>query len=143
MGVKVTGVAEVTKMLKGIRGRQKNLKPFLEREAKTVDEAVAKAWSSRTSPSGDRWAPYKDPARTGGSLRSESKAKGSRRKLTWKGSHIAAFHYFGTKFMPPRNAIPFERSGSGFAPAKEWLDPHLARMKAWIVGTDGENVNER
>jgi len=143
VSVRVTGIREVRRMLEGLHRRNKSLRPFLDAEAERLSALVAKSWSTRTSPSGEAWAPYASGEGSGGSLRTAHEVKGSRKKLSMRvRSHIAAFHFFGTEYMPARNPLPFTRITGGYLADPEWLAAHAARAKAWLLGgevggTDG------
>ena len=138
MGLTVTGVRDVTKMLRELQKRQRTLRPFLTAEAEKLSAVVDAAWAARRSPDGTQWPAYKDGERDGGRLRGAHTTKGRQKRLELRATFIAAFHYFGTEFLPARNPLPFDRIVGGFVPHASWAEAHGERLKAYVLGeTDG------
>jgi len=135
MGVRVTGVSRVRQVLADLHRRQSNLRPFLETEAARLIAEIDAAWAARRGPIGGAWAPYQDAARDGGGVQRAHEVSAQPKRLTMRArSQVAAFHYYGTAFMPARNPTPFERIVGGFLVDPVWAAAHAARLKAWLLG---------
>lgn len=112
MGLRVTGVDETKAEVAEAARRARDLAPFLAGEAPLVDELVAASFASRTSPGGEAWAPTEGPS-TASDILPTVDLLVDRQRFRFSVTHPASHYFaFGTSRQPPRNFLPFDRTGT-------------------------------
>lgn len=135
MAFELTGVDELIANVRSLRDRTESFDVFLEEEAARLDALVDESWAARRSPAGRRWPPYKDPSRTGGSLRTAHRTTVEGGRLVFRVDHHAASFQFSL-----RNPTPF---GPGGKPDAEWAAGHAQRAREYLLGGQSESEGER
>lgn len=122
--------------------RARDLTPFLEAKRVELEAMIDRAWTARTSPGGDRWAPRKRESESEGKLRRSVvvRVDGTAIVIEVTAEH-ASWQFFGTSRIPARNPLPVEPRGGALewmerGEAREWLERMQADLVAYL--TDSE-----
>lgn len=146
MTVTVTGLAEVRARLARAVASARGLVTFLEGETAELTAVIDRAWSRRQTPGGARWAPEVEPGGRS-SLETAHRVTAGPKSLSVHVDHPAAsFQFRGTRGrhpVPPRNPLPFDLRSGRFEPAPVWLDPHLDRLRGWLIADEGDRPFDR